>query len=267
MPERAQEPLTPIDLELTANFAPAPDAPPGTPTITFTVRQTMAYSGTHSWLAYVYAPGPNPNGLMCYTGLNLDWPLQRTLINIGPYSSNPSLYPGDTNAVLELGPCDSTSPWDTLTHAWSGQNGTAYGTFRAFRPVFTPYTMLPLLAGLSGLAGPIGSYTIHHAPQYPAGAIPGVTPPTHHVTIMRARAARTYTDPGHIAANDAFTTAADQWKALDEEARQAWTAAGKTCKPPIPGYALWTQIIKTKRLDRIPTLQTRTGISLTPPTV
>jgi hypothetical protein len=221
----------------------------------------------HAW-SHSFIHQATPDAFLSIgLAVQLVWDTATTILTAAFYSSNPSLYDANETAEIRLGPCDSVSPWDTLTHTWTLPNGQAYGTVHAFRSLFLPYTMLPLLAHLSGLAGPIGSYTIHHAPKYPAGAIPGVTPPTHHVTIMRARAPRTYTDPGHIAANEAFTTAADQWKALDEEARQAWTAAGKTCKPPIPGYALWTQIIKTKRLDRIPTLQTRTGISLTPPTL
>ena len=175
--------------------------------------------------------------------------------------------------------CERGSPWFLDWTAVNPSVGAHQCDITAWRPVpgtpiskipppFQPQSLLKNFTPGAPLKGPFGNQTLSSKPTYPPGAIPGTTPATGSTPILRAQATgRVHTDQGHVRSQATFATAATQWQALTEQERQAWNAAGRTCKPPLSGIALWTQITHTKRLDRIPTLEARTGLTLPRPTL
>lgn len=267
MPEQAQEPLTPIDAQVSATFQPAPWAPPGTPPISATGHDTLDYLGQHAWAKWIVFPDPNPAGLSAYVTVTIDWPNLTTYLGVNAYPSDWDHYTADDTTLI-LGPCDATSPWDTTPQAWTGNQGYASGTVRAYRPVSTLLPLITMFVSSPTVHGQIDGRIIEHKPTYPEGAIPGETPPDGHIVLLRRRPdAVYYGDEGHQRRQNAFQSAATQWAALSTAQKTAWNLAAVTLRPPLSGWQAWLQTILKRRTDRIPTLEARTGQTLARPTL
>jgi hypothetical protein len=160
-------------------------------------------------------------------------------------------------------PCDQGSPWATCYRDFDDTEHGHSIHIRFYRDLSPLAAHLPMFVSSPTVHGTIGRHCVVRGPVYPEGAVPGQTTPDRTVTYMRRRPHNVfYTDNLHTNLRAGITSAADQWNALTPTAKLNWNRAAKTTRPPLTGYALWTQIIQTKRLDRIRTLQARTGLSL-----
>lgn len=304
MPQQPQDDLTPIDCILEATIGPKFQPPSWSsvhiPDVHITLSGTMGYQGDHLWMKEWYHVIPNAvftwggyhaTTTNCYFRLTifLDW--GREVIEIrAMIRAEDEHYWLNNDAGLDRGGCESdlpppkkpfTTPTPWFLEPTDLDEIGLYSNCRvtAFRPVkglpigiipiaWTPYGILKFFVGSKTLFGPIGDKVVCHRPEYPSEQIPGVTNPTRRIATLRTRTpGPVYTDPGHVAAQDAIASAAAQWAELTAQEKADWSRAGKTCKPPIHGYALWSQIRATKRLDRITTLEARTGLTLARPTL
>lgn len=265
MPEQYQFPLSPIHITLKLVHPPDDFAPPDAPTIYTDRDLQMMLAPPHSWTADLYPPDDDPYPVYYWARVALDWSVPSTTIEIQgdpwyPYA-HPTFY-----AHITLGPCDESSPWDTKWHQLKTWTPGQIAHARAYRPLSPLAPFLQWFVSSPTVHGTIGDHQVFRGPLYPPGAIYGVTPPDGHGTRLRKRARNViYTDPSQRTRRDNLAAAAEQWNALTDQQRTDWDAAARTCRPRLTGYALWTQIILTRRLDRIQTLAQRTGKPLEPP--
>ena len=265
MPNQPQEPLSPLRASGTALFSPSPTAAPGTIAVLIAGSEIMTYYGGHTWFCNIQGPPLENQELNILFTLFLDWQNSKTSLNIQAYAYPTENYPGDT-AYLELDTCDATSPWQTGPQSWSGYSGYASGTIQAARNLSPLAPLLPMFVSSPTVHGVTGDHCVYRGPLYPEGAVYGETPPNGYGTRLRRRATNVvYTDAGQAARRVNFQSAAEQWQTLSPAEQADWNAAGRSVKPPATGYALWTQIIATRRTDRIPTLNARTGKTLVVP--
>lgn len=293
MPQVPQEELTPIYAWINITIEPADQPPTFTgkhiPVQFISQADDLTYQGYDSWH---WEPSEEIDDIGALFGfywyrrttarmrvdIALDWEADN--INIALYTEfeDEGFWEQNDFAATTKG-CERGSPWFLNWTTLNPTVGKGQGKITAWRPVpgtpiskipppFQPQSLLKNFTPGAPLKGPFGNQTLSSKPTYPAGAIPGITPATGSTPILRAQATgRVHTDQGHVRSQATFATAATQWQALTEQERQAWNAAGRTCKPPLSGIALWTQITHTKRLDRIPTLEARTGLTLPKPTL
>lgn len=264
MPETLQHPLTPLTATITVTIPPRPTAPPGTPPLAATFTAQMALGGPHLWYANQPFTG---SGTILSCIHALDWPTNTAQHFIGVWTDSPHHHAPNFSWQTPIN--DSNQPYDTGPLSANSNNsapGTATARFRRHVSAIHPFA--PMFAASPAARGRVDGQIFHHSPWWEYGAIPGTTPPDGHTTRLRDNAdGRIHTNPGHVHRMAAFASAAQQWQNLDQDARDAWNAAGKALRPKIPGYALWTRIITAKRLDQIPALAARAGVTLVPPSL
>lgn len=265
MPMQDQHPLSLIRIDIHAIIPPYPSAPPGTPTLVHSTGFQMWYAESDTWYGETTFDPENPASVYTWATVVLDWNVPSTFIQIQVNPNELSQYPG-LAADTTIGPCDSTSPWDTT---WVMLNTTTPGQAaeaRAHRNASPLAPLLPMFVSSPTVHGPIGDHCVFRGPLYPEGAIYGETPPNSYGTRMRLRPRNViYTDTGHATRRLNFQSAGSQWQALTAGQQADWNTAARSVKPTTTGYALWTQIIATRRTDRIPTLNARIGKTLIVP--
>jgi len=286
MPQMPQDDLTPLTASILLFCRPDRQPPLGYPNAQIPALQTVAkttrmtYQGSHLWFADGHAHITSAASTLWWYYLRqidvdwwltvwLDWANNRTEANGRiDYSFNAvdDNYFDGFNFSVWIDTYENVHPWDTgwqteLRSPWNDQYN-----WRATRILPQTNPLLPLIRAFAAsptVHGNIDECTLEEKPIYPEGAIPGVTPPTDHVLLMRRRPTGViYSDPGHAALRAAFASAASQWAALTQPQQALWNRAGRTTRPKLSGYSLWSQIIATKRLDRCNTLSARLGQTL-----
>jgi hypothetical protein len=261
MPATPQEPLTALRAEVTVTWIPYQPGPP----LTETAQGQMSYLGYHAWQAYIELPQTQAQIGLAHA-VYWDY-MGSTFAASSAYTPYP---PPGYDWPLGWGPTqtdpDAASPYDTGSINLAGNPGGSTCTVRIWRPITSYTPLIAMFVGSPTVHGVIADRCIYRGPLYPQGAIYGETPPNGYGTRLRHRATNVvYTDPNQAARRVNFQSAGQQWLDLTTQQQADWNAAARTVKPPTTGYALWTQIIATRRLDRIPTLNARIGKTLVAP--
>jgi hypothetical protein len=282
MPQTYQSPLTPLAFVAYIKMQQDQFRPPPydwqTPDSDWLFNGQMLLVGAHNWYArrtimvpHVVLSWPGQTFELRAHVVNLrvdvDWQANTTTLSIGTENYADWYYYAKLWTKV-LPNAEQGRPWDTGKIYLTDRVGQAPAWFRAYRPVQPDAAALQMWKGGALPKGPLGPTIVENHAAASEYGIPGQTPPAVHVLQQRAKATeRVHTDYGHVTRNAAFASAAQQWENLSQPDRNAWNAAGKALRPKIPGYALWTRIITAKRLDQIPALAARAGVTLVPPTL
>lgn len=99
---------------------------------------------------------------------------------------------------------------------------------------------------IQGDLGPVTTYTSRRGRLVLFPRSPPLTPPS----------------PGQAAMRDIWRAAAQLWRLLPPEKRQAWMQLAQIAKLRMHGYALWTYYVRTADDATIETLQRTSGITV-----